>query len=395
MYQRMLDSAVRRQDWKDAESWIGQIRESGGNIGSKFLLPHIEAWLGGRRGIAEGKFWVKQALIAGEDVNATTIESVLRPMLRDWRWKDAEQWLVEAGLDPLPYLNATGRMETFYGFFYSNVVHDYRRAEERLEQLLSVKGIREEEVCTERVISFLIVSAISAGLFERADHWFGKAASAGTRVKTETMNYIIREAAKKGLSEAEVWFGKACLAGFDPDVKSFTAVINAATHDEDAQAAERWYNRSIQMHVAPDAVTFKLLMNQAARRRDLAGAERWFAAAEEAGVDVDIRCYNALISTAAGTGNFALTEKWFERVRKDGLEPNLMTFSTFIAAAMKAARPQRVEELFWEMLGFGIQPDSTILGTMRFALGRGKLSQLCQEAELDFAAVMQEASSHG
>lgn len=381
-YSALVGSAARSGNLLQAARWAESARAEGAKLDA--LLPKLieEALL--EDDTAAAKVWLEQAIKSAVEINVTVADAVVGNVIKYESLSAAQQWLVGLGQEPRPWLlRQKGALRQLLKKA-SRSGQPLSEADAQLEQALSM-GV-EADVGHFRV---LIHEAVNREDLEASEMWFKKAVQHECLPPISTVNAIIGLATKvQGLSAAESWFNEACQAEIQPNQQTFKYMLHAAVTDSDPMVAKAWFDRSVDSGIAPDVVAFNVLMNGAAKKRDLSTAEEWFKAMEAAHVQPDILTYNIMLSAAVKSGNFAAAEQWFARVRQAGFQPDVCTFNTFMGAAMKAARPQQVEEIFWQMRKEGMEPDRVTLETLRWAVGRQRVAELCKEAGLDAEATM-------
>eukprot|EP00434_Breviolum_minutum_P028166 symbB.v1.2.024920.t1/scaffold2392.1/size80309/3 len=251
-----------------------------------------------------------------------------------------------------------------------------KRLGERLDDALQV-GVEADH----SVFRYLLYEALKVPDLEYVTKWFEKAVRHGVVPETPIVNHIIGEVSKlEGLTAAEEWFEKATMAGVKPNVYTYKYLIQAASVEE--RDPETWFRRSLAAGIAPDVVTFNTLINAAAKKGKLSEAVDWFHMALSMSVRPDMLTYNMVLAAAAQAGDSLAAEQWFNKMTKDGFAPDIVSYNSLMKALMKTARTRDVEELFWKMKMNSVLPDVVTIKTMRWALGRQRVKELLEDADL-------------
>jgi len=378
IYADFVQKAVAKGDIEEARTWVSRVEAEGKMFSEADLRAYIGAALTSNDAVA-AKLWLEQTLASKEIAPAQKKKIGLMAVFliaRQHGFGTVHDILEDGGEEPSEWIRNKSR-------WLLEILRDERRKGldwlgERLDDALQV-GVEADH----SVFRYLLYEALKLPDFEYVNKWFEKAIRYGVVPETPIMNHIIGEAAKEsGLTAAEAWFEAATKVGVKPNVYTYKYLIQAATQVEDAKAPEKWFKRSLEAGVAPDVVTFNTLINAAAKEGDLAAAERWFNMALSMTIRPDLVSYNMVLAAAAQAGDAPAARKWFAQLMEDGFEPDIVSYNSLMKALMKTARTGEVEELFWQMKVAEIEPDVVTIKTMRWALGRERVKELLQDAEL-------------
>ena len=86
-------------------------------------------------------------------------------------------------------------------------------------------------------------------------------------------------------------------------------------------------SRIQQVGLEPDVVSYTTLIDACAKKGLVEEAEHWLAQMLERGeIKADVVAYTAVISAHANQGKVDGALKWLSEMRKNGVEANLVTF---------------------------------------------------------------------
>jgi len=377
MYSQFIQTAVQKRDLDEARTWAEKARAEGCPLTEEDLRFFIKDALTSNDADF-ATLWLQQ-LLTSEDIAPESKKKIgllaVFLIARQKGFHQARNMLAEGGEEPSHWLRNKARW-----------LLEILRAERgglaalgaRLDDALQA-GVEADH----GVFRYLLYEALKLPDLAQVSKWFDKAVRHGVVPETPIVNHIIGEVSKdSGFSGAEEWYERATAAGVRPNVYTYKYLIQAAAKSGNPEAPALWFHKSLEAGVAPDVVTFNTLINAAAKAGKLEDAVKWFNMALSMSIRPDMLTYNMVLAAAAQAGDVPAARKWFGLLLEDGFKPDVVSYNSLMKALMKTARTREVEELFWQMKADRIQPDVVTVSTMRWALGRQRVKELLQDAEL-------------
>mmetsp|Transcript_50985 Transcript_50985/g.119189 ORF Transcript_50985/g.119189 Transcript_50985/m.119189 type:complete len:624 (-) Transcript_50985:224-2095(-) len=377
-----LKAASASGDVATAMRWFGQAIESGTSLPRDAYTSFItEVANGCGYGVAE--FWVRQAQTVGLEPD---IQAYSALFLATWRSgeKDIGRKMLAKVLASTDAKESS--LETVTRAALNTGDTD---AVEYLLDLVQEEGL-EFKVDSD-IASRIIGLAARTGDFEATESWFQRLYEEGTMrpVLWTYVTMVNAAATDAGSDEAERWYKKTLEAGFQPDHVMFHILMRSAAKQGNEERTRAWFAEAKKAGVPISSMHYTTLANAAAKQGNLDGAEKWLEEAKAANLSMDCYLYSAVIDAASKAGNLASAERWFEELKETGMELSVVPYNTMMGAAMRMARPWQTEELFRELVDSGLQPTDRTLGTLRWAVGKSRVQQLCGELGLNVTAIMQ------
>merc|ERR1719229_630228 len=208
-------------------------------------------------------------------------------------------------------------------------------------------------------------------------------------------------------------------ADVEPNVVSFSAMIDACAKIGDANRAKYWHQRMVAHGVKPNAHSFSTVINACAKSGELKAAWEQFEEMESAGITGDVVVYSSLVDAYGVAGELELAKDVFNRMKARGVAPNVVAYASLarpfahkgnwqevecLAAEMQAsglksneyflyaqllsyanAKPrqtERAEKLFRKEAAAGLRPNAHVVTALGRALGRGKAAEVLRELGL-------------
>merc|ERR1712046_249121 len=136
------------------------------------------------------------------------------------------------------------------------------------------------------------------------------------------------------------------MGGLEPNVVSYTAVIDGCAKAGHAESAARWFDDMLKHKVTPNSLTYNAVINSCARKGDVDGALKWLSQMQAP----DEISYNSAINGCANA---------------------------------VPARPDEAESLFENLLAAGLQPTASTITALERAIGKERSSALCVSRGVD------------
>ncbi|KAF8819978.1 pentatricopeptide repeat domain-containing protein [Cardiosporidium cionae] len=159
------------------------------------------------------------------------------------------------------------------------------------------------------------------------------------KASLENINLLIKAQAIQGrMKEALETYEKMHVFGFDPDVETFTSLLQGCVATQDA-ALSRWL--FLKMRAALITPTERL--------------------------------YATLIKAHVAAGDLKSGFSLLRKMEEEDLKPNGIVYTTLIDGLVKAHRLEKAWKIFWEMRTWkGISPDSVLFTVMIKACAKRK-----------------------
>jgi len=203
-----------------------------------------------------------------------------------------------------------------------------------------------------------------------------------TEPNVVSFSAMIDACAKAGsLEKAEKWHARMVEVGVEPNSHSFGAVINACAKSGEIQSAIRWLDRMEDCGIVADVVIYSTMLDAAAKVNDTDQALDVFRRMKSKGVRPNVISYAALARPFAHRGNYRQVEKLLQDMRADGLVMNEY-FLYVMLVAYASARPrqsQRAEDTFCDAVTAGVEINDHVHNGLVRAVGRARATELAQE----------------
>mmetsp|Transcript_33844 Transcript_33844/g.79103 ORF Transcript_33844/g.79103 Transcript_33844/m.79103 type:complete len:660 (+) Transcript_33844:40-2019(+) len=382
VYTTALQAAAKNKDVAAAMRWFGKGIKQGIAVPRGTYFSFI-ADVAEDCGYGVAEFWVRQASTVGLEPETQILGTLLTAT-----WRSGEK---ETGRIVLKQALAQGANSSMISKLarVSASAGDIASVE-HLADLLTESGV-EFEVDDNNLANQLIGLAARTGGFEAAQNWFYRLYKEGGEIRPKLWTYTTMAnaaAVDGGPAEAECWYRKTLDAGFKPDHVMFNILMSATAKQGDETKAREWLAEARKVGVEPTVIHYTTLANAAAQQGNLDVAEQWLEEAKESNIKLDCHLYSAVINAASKAGNIATAERWFNELKESGIEMSVVPFNTMMGAAMRLARPGQTEELFRELVDRGLTPTENTLGTLRWAVGKGRVQQLCREYGININSIM-------
>ena len=77
------------------------------------------------------------------------------------------------------------------------------------------------------------------------------------------------------------------------------------------KGAEQWFKWMKEAHVQPNVTSYSSIMNACAQSGDVKRAEQWFKWMEEVGMQPDVKSYNSVTNACVQKGIVNRAGQWF------------------------------------------------------------------------------------
>merc|ERR1719482_1494717 len=174
---------------------------------------------------------------------------------------------------------------------------------------------------------------------------------------------MINTCAKGGdLPGAEKWLREMGRAGVQPNVRSYSAIIDAYCKASKVQRAEELFAEMCEMSITPTVVT-----------------------------------YTSLARPHAKQGNWRKVEVLKEQMTKRGIKPNAFFLCSLLTAYANASPREnaRAEREFTDAVSCGVIVDSYVVSALQRAVGRDVAARLTAKCNPDHHALGARVNGKG
>merc|ERR1740130_2407741 len=163
--------------------------------------------------------------------------------------------------------------------------------------------------------------------------------------------------------------------GIEPNVVSYSAMIDACAKANDPARAVQWYEAMRMRGVAPNGHSIAALINVCAKRGDVASACWWLESMEAIDLSPDVVVYTSVLDACAKAKNTAVATQVFSKMRSQGVQPNIFAYSALARAFAHRGEWHEVEALARQMAVEGQAMNEYFLYTQLLAYANGKPRQ--------------------
>lgn len=175
----------------------------------------------------------------------------------------------------------------------------------------------------------------------------------------------------------------------EPNVVSFSAMIDACAKAGDLPRAKQWHGRMVEQGVPPNAHIFSAMINACAKVGDLDAAGQYLQQMEQAGVPADVVVYSSVLNACATVGDAERAKQVFEQMRTHGIQPNVVSYASLARPFAHRGDWKEVESLMEEMSKDGLVMNDYFLYAVLLAYATAKP----REAERAEAAFRQACNT--
>merc|ERR1719324_1473153 len=182
----------------------------------------------------------------------------------------------------------------------------------------------------------------------------------------------------------------------EPNVVSYSSMIDACAKAGDPARAERWHRTMVEKGVQPNAHSFSAVINACAKAGDVAAASNHLAAMEKSGVLADVVVYSGVLDACAKAGDTDLAMRTFQQMRSQGIQPNVVSYASLARPFAHKGDWQQVEQLQKELVLEGLNVNSYFLYTLllAYASARPRQADRAEAAFRNACHVGIEANKH-
>ncbi len=255
--------------------------------------------------------------------------------------------------NPPPLLNANRNSDTLTNLVRVHASSGDIEAARRLIQDFRSRGIRLKSGASAAYISAIALKHGSQDALRALDE---EIVSGSFSPDGRFFSSLVSKLVKKGrVKEAEVWFKRAAEAGA-ATTNMFSLVIQEWGRVGRLDLVERTYNMLNDVAgIEPDVRTFSAIIQAHSVAQDTAGAMAWFKKMKKIkSIKADVVVYNILIRSYASLGLFQQCEDLVEQMVEEGIEPDTNSFCAIIIACMDARKTVRAEKWLGKLIIAGL-----------------------------------------
>merc|ERR1719375_1351698 len=153
-------------------------------------------------------------------------------------------------------------------------------------------------------------------------------------------------------------------AGLEPNVVSFSTLIDACAKASDPNSAEKWHDRMVTAGVTPNAHSFSAIISAFARSRDAdapAAAKRWLERAEAAGAASDPVLYSGVIDAYSKAGDADGALAVYNQMQTNGVKPHVVAYAALARPFAHRGDWAKIEDFARDMQAAGIASNEYFL----------------------------------
>ncbi|XP_043688559.1 pentatricopeptide repeat-containing protein At3g59040 isoform X1 [Telopea speciosissima] len=222
----------------------------------------------------------------------------------------------------------------------------------------------------QRMYHMMIYMYRKAGSYEKARRIFEKMTE--RKVPQTTVTYNSLMSFESNYKEVSTIYDQMQRAGLQPDVVSYSLLINAygkARREEEALAV---FEEMLDAGVRPTLKVYNILLDAFAISGMTEEARTVFKCMRRDKCTPDLCSYTTMLSAYVNASDMEGAEKFFSRLKQDGFEPNVVTYGALIKGYAKINNLEKMMEKYEEMRIQGIEANQTIFTTIMDAHGRNR-----------------------
>jgi len=170
--------------------------------------------------------------------------------------------------------------------------------------------------------------------------------------------------------------------GPQPDVFTYSTIINACAKRGDIQRVMNFLNEMIESGAVPNVITYNSALDGCSKAKDCVNAEKLISDMESRGIKPNVITWNRIIDTFGKANRLDVAIEKFQAMKKSGEVPNIKTYTCLMSAAAVVGNIEKTISIYDEMIQNGIQPDTVIYGSIINAYA---VSGKYEEAEETFS----------
>ena len=160
------------------------------------------------------------------------------------------------------------------------------------------------------------------------------------------------------LPDLSRWYGRLCRDRIEPDVITFSSLINACAKHANPIRAKHYLNKCLELKVRPNIFIYAGVINAHGKIGDATGAVEIFEQMVQNGIRPDLITYQVVVHAFSKQNNPAAALQWLERLTSDGLKPDVITWSSIIGAMARSGDLTAAKKVLQDMKDSGIKPDA-------------------------------------
>ncbi|KAK9765824.1 hypothetical protein K7432_005541 [Basidiobolus ranarum] len=164
--------------------------------------------------------------------------------------------------------------------------------------------------------------------------------------------------------------------GIEPDVVTFSILIDAHSKRRNLGTALNIYREMIDSGVSPDLITFNNLLDGYAKSLDVDQAMNLYKEMSDFNIKPNVITFSILINMKAKCGLMGEAVEMYSDMMQSGLTPNVFTYTTLIDGFVKTNEIEKAASIYQEMLDSDVSPNVVTYSTLINAYTKnGLLSQ--------------------
>jgi len=196
------------------------------------------------------------------------------------------------------------------------------------------------------------------GAVEKAEAWLQHMQNAGVEPNIVTYNSLILACSRNGdVAGAEKWAYKAEQIDIAAGVTDCPAVVNACGNGDESPA-QKQTEKMNSSKAEPNVVTYSSMIDACAKVGDRAGAERWHKRMVERGLQPSAHTFSSVITACAKAGDALAASQYLKMMEQAKIQPDVVVYGSVLNACSRAGDVERAKKIFQHMQSSGIHPNA-------------------------------------
>merc|ERR1719223_1702560 len=196
------------------------------------------------------------------------------------------------------------------------------------------------------------------GAVEKAEAWLQHMQNAGVEPNVVTYNSLILACSRNGdVAGAEKWAYKAEQVDIAAGATDHTAVVGACGNCDESPT-EKQMEKPSSPKAEPNVVTYSSMIDACAKVGDRAGAERWHKRMVERGLQPNTHTFSSVITACAKAGDAVAASQYLKTMEQAQIQPDVVVYGSVLKACARAGDVERAKKIFKHMESLGIHPNA-------------------------------------
>jgi len=382
----LIRLAVKTGDTQKAEQLLQEIFDAGFLPDVRVCNFVINGWA--KKGdIACAETWFLKMRHMGVAPNKTSYNMMMDACVKADKVDSAKRWFDQMLHDG----------QTPDEVSYATIIHAYAKhgASEQAEAWL--QRMRDAGV-EPNVVTYnsLILACSRNGDVAGAEKWAYKAEQVDIAAGATDHTAVVGACGNGDESPTEKQMEKPSSPKAEPNVVTYTSMIDACAKVGDRAGAERWHKRMVERGLQPNPHTFSSVITACAKAGDAVAASQYLKIMEEAQIQPDVVVYGSVLNACARAGDVERAKKIFQHMQSSGIHPNAFAYSLMAQTLAYRGDWLEVEKLEKMMIKAGFSVNEHFLSAQLLSYARAwpRQSQRAEATFLDARAKGVQLNKH-